>query len=111
MPIKPWRATCIQMNSVLATKAADCAAAWSVIKGNVDRAGALIEAACGHADSPKVGVLPEFALQGPPHGGTGREWSDKAGYPCRSPCTAPPPKLSSPPRPDRASNPLATPPT
>src|SRR5262249_33120986 len=94
MPIKPWRATCIQMNSVLATKAADCAAAWSVIRGNVDGAGGLIEAACGHADSPKVVVLPEFALQGPPHGGTVREWIDKACYPIPGPITAPLAKLA-----------------
>jgi len=94
MPIEGWRATCIQMNSRLATKAVDRTAAWSIIKENVDCADALIEAACSHADPPKVVVLPEFALQGPPHGGTVREWIDKACYPIPGPITAPLAKLA-----------------
>jgi predicted amidohydrolase len=94
MPIEAWRATCIQMTSRLATMAADRAAAWSIISENVARAEALIEAACARADAPKVVVLPEFALQGPPHGGTVREWIDKACYPIPGPITAPLAKLA-----------------
>jgi predicted amidohydrolase len=94
MPIEAWRATCIQMTSRLATTAADRAAAWSIISENVARAVALIEAACARADAPKVVVLPEFALQGPPHGGTVREWIDKACYPIPGPITAPFAKLA-----------------
>jgi predicted amidohydrolase len=89
MSIEPWRATCIQMKSSLATKATDRAAAWSIISENIDRASALIEAACAQGDAPKVVVLPEFGLQGPPHGGTVREWIEKACYPIPGPITAP----------------------
>jgi predicted amidohydrolase len=88
MPIEAWRGTCIQMNSALATKAADRATAWSIINENVQRAVALVEAACARAEPPKLVVLPEFAMQGPPHGGTVREWIDKACYPIPGPITA-----------------------
>ena len=87
MPIEAWRATCVQMNSKLATTAADRGAAWSIINGNVERAVAIIEATCAGADPPKMVVLPEFALQGPPHGGTVREWIEKACYPIPGPIT------------------------
>jgi predicted amidohydrolase len=80
MTIKPWRATCIQMKSSLATKAAGRDAAWDIIKGNIDRAGAMIEAACASDKPPRLVVLPEFGLQGPPHGGTVADWIDKACY-------------------------------
>ena len=94
MPIEAWRATCIQMNSALATKAGDRAKAWSIINENVQRAVALIETACARAEPPKLVVLPEFAMQGPPHGGTVREWIDKACYPIPGPITAPLAKLA-----------------
>src|SRR5262245_35935815 len=94
MPIEAWRATCIQMNSTLATKAVDRATAWSIINENVQRAVALIETACARAEPPKLVVLPEFAMQGPPHGGTVREWIDKACYPIPGPITAPLAKLA-----------------
>jgi predicted amidohydrolase len=81
MTIKPWRATCIQMKSRLATKAADKAAAWDIIKGNIDRAIAMIEAACAGPNPPRLVVLPEFGMQGPPHGGTVADWIEKACYP------------------------------
>jgi predicted amidohydrolase len=74
MTIKPWRATCIQMKSRLATKAADRDEAWEIIKGNIDRAVAMIEATCEGPNPPKLVVLPEFGMQGPPHGGTVADW-------------------------------------
>ena len=89
MTIKAWRATCIQMRSRLATKAPDRAAAWSVIAENLDRAATMIEAACHAPEPPRLVVLPEFALQGPPHGGTVPDWIDKACYPIPGPITAP----------------------
>jgi predicted amidohydrolase len=81
MTIKPWRATCIQMKSRLATKAADRDGAWEIIKGNIDRAVAMIEATCEGPNPPKLVVLPEFGMQGPPHGGTVADWIEKGCYP------------------------------
>jgi predicted amidohydrolase len=89
MTIKPWRATCIQMRSRLATKAPDRAAAWSIITENLDRAATMIEAVCTGHEPPKLVVLPEFGLQGPPHGGTVTDWIDKACYSIPGPITAP----------------------
>ncbi|MBV8535264.1 MAG: amidohydrolase [Alphaproteobacteria bacterium] len=89
MPIQPWRATCIQMKSRLATQAADRAGAWETIRGNLDRALTMIEATCAVATPPKLVVLPEFAFQGPPHGGTIAEWIDKACCPIPGDITAP----------------------
>ncbi len=89
MQIKPWRATCIQMKSRIAAKAPDRAAAWSIIADNLDRAVGMIGAACRGADAPDLVVLPEFAFQGPPHGGTVREWIENACYPIPGPITAP----------------------
>jgi predicted amidohydrolase len=81
MTIKSWRATCIQMTSSLATKAGSRDAAWEIIKGNINRAVAMIETACTGDAPPRLVVLPEFGLQGPPHGGTVADWIDKACYP------------------------------
>jgi predicted amidohydrolase len=89
MPIAPWRATCIQMKSRLATKAPDRAAAWSIIEANIERGAAMTAAACAGADPPKLVVLPEFAFQGPPHGGTVAEWIAKSCYPIPGPITEP----------------------
>ena len=75
MPIRPWRATCIQMKSRLATQAADRAGAWQTIRGNIDRALTMIEGACAGATPPKLVVLPEFGMQGPALGGTIAEWN------------------------------------
>jgi predicted amidohydrolase len=68
MPIKAWRSTCIQMKSSLATQVKTHEEAWNRINGNVRRAVELIEQACDGPMQPKLVVLPEFALQGPPHG-------------------------------------------
>jgi predicted amidohydrolase len=81
MKIKPWRATCIQMKSRLATKAADRDGAWEIIKSNIDRAVAMITATCQGPNPPQLVVLPEFGMQGPPHGGTVADWIEKGCYP------------------------------
>ncbi|RDE09554.1 nitrilase-related carbon-nitrogen hydrolase [Pelagibacterium lacus] len=78
MTIQPWRATCIQMPSVLATKAETPDAARAIIKANVAKAIELIDLACGGDNPPRVVVLPEFGLQGPPHGLTIDRWLDLA---------------------------------
>jgi predicted amidohydrolase len=78
MTIRPWRATCIQMKSRLATKAADRDEAWAIIEGNIARAVAMIRAACAGPNPPRLVVLPEFGMQGPPHGGTVADWIAKA---------------------------------
>ncbi len=65
--IQPWRATSIQMRSKLAMKAPDRAGAWAIINENVANAVRLIETALKSATPPKLVVMPEFALQGPPH--------------------------------------------
>lgn len=90
MSIAPWRATCIQMTSEIVAFAPDRAAAWQIIRRNVDRAVTAIEAALAHgADKPKLVVLPEFALQGPPHQLPPAEWIDKACASVPGPITAP----------------------
>jgi predicted amidohydrolase len=89
MTIKPWRAACIQMKSKLATKATDRSTAWSIIAENLDRAVTMIEAACAQTQAPKLILLPEFGMQGPPHGGTIPDWIEKACYPIPGPITAP----------------------
>ena len=73
-----WRATCIQMTSDLATQATTPEAARAVIAGNVARAVAAIESACDGPFPPRLVVLPEFALQGPPHGEPVDSWISKA---------------------------------
>jgi predicted amidohydrolase len=77
------------MPSRIAAKAPDRARAWSIIQENLDRAVALIEAACTGPHPPKLVVLPEFAFQGPPHGGTVAQWIEKACCPIPGPITAP----------------------
>jgi predicted amidohydrolase len=73
-----WRATCIQMRSSIASLADGRKAARKIIDDNLDRAVTLIASACNSERSPDVVVIPEFALQGPPHGETPDEWIDKA---------------------------------
>ena len=78
MTVAPWRATCIQTRSSLAVKAADRSGAWLIIKENIAHTIALIEKAVQGAEAAALVVLPEFALQGPPHGLPAAEWIDKA---------------------------------
>ena len=89
MTIQSWRATCIQMPSKLATSAKTQDEAWVIIEANINQALALIDEACSSENPPKVVVLPEFGLQGPPHGLTIDNWLDKAVYPVPGRITAP----------------------
>lgn len=88
MTIKPWRATCLQLRSKFATKASDQASAWNIIQANIDNAVAMIEATCRGAHPPRLVVLPEFGMQGPPHSETVPVWIDKACYPIPGRITA-----------------------
>ena len=54
MAIKPWRSTCIQMKSSLATQVKTHDEAWARINGNVRRAVELIEQACDGPLPPKL---------------------------------------------------------
>src|SRR5580692_6271518 len=89
MRIAPWRASCIQMRSKLSVKAADRLGAWAIVKENIDHALGLIDAATQSAEPPALVVLPEFALQGPPHGLPAADWIKKA-------CCAIPGRISAP---------------
>jgi predicted amidohydrolase len=89
MRIAPWRASCIQMRSKLSVKAADRLGAWAIIKENIDHALGLIDAATQSAEPPALVVLPEFALQGPPHGLPAADWIKKACCPIPGAITEP----------------------
>lgn len=78
MTMKPWRATCIQMSSKQATKAETPAVARKIIGENIAKAIELIEAALVSPEPPRLVVLPEFGLQGPPHNLTVAAWMEKA---------------------------------
>src|ERR1700750_1842955 len=85
-----WRATCIQMSSDLAALAPDRQHAWRIIDGNIARAVKLIEQACAEAVSkPRLVVVPEFAMQGPPHGASIAQWIEKACATIPGPITGP----------------------
>jgi predicted amidohydrolase len=66
------------MHSRIASLADGRSAARKVIDDNLDRAVTLIESVCSSERIPDLVVIPEFALQGPPHGETPEEWIDKA---------------------------------
>jgi predicted amidohydrolase len=86
--MRKWRATCVQMTSDLAAFSDDRHKAWSVIEGNIARAVKLIDHACAApASKPRLVVLPEFAMQGPPHGNTIDQWIEKACAPIPGPIT------------------------
>ena len=89
MTIQPWRASCIQTTSELAVKAADHGGAWAIINKNIAHARALIDAAMQSAEPPQLVVLPEFALQGPPHGMRAPDWIEKACCPIPGAITEP----------------------
>lgn len=78
MAIQPWRATCIQIGSVVASNATSRQEAWSIIEGNLANAVAHIETACTGPTPPRLVVLPEFAFQGPPRATPVRDWIDRA---------------------------------
>src|SRR5216683_2732183 len=89
MKIQPWRASCIQTKSRLAVKAADRLGAWEIIKENIAHALGLIDAATQRTERPALAVLPEFALQGPPHGLPAAAWIEKACCPIPGAITEP----------------------
>jgi len=74
----PWRATCIQMPSLLACEAPSPAAARDIISKNLSQACALIDQAVASPAPPNLVLLPEFAMQGPPHGMRSSEWIEHA---------------------------------
>lgn len=78
MAIQPWRATCIQIGSVVASDARTREEAWTIIEGNLANAIAHIEAACTGPTPPRLVVLPEFAFQGPPRATPVRDWIERA---------------------------------
>jgi len=89
MPIRPWRATSIQMRSERASQAPDDTAAKAVIHRNIDRLTGLIEKACASDQKPDLVVFPEFALQGPPLHMHVRDWIARACSSIPGPLTAP----------------------
>jgi hypothetical protein len=90
VPIKPWRATCIQMPSRVARTAADRGEAWAIITGNIERGLMLIDrSVAAEQPAPRLVLLPEFAFQGPPRGDSVDEWIGKACYPVPGEITAP----------------------
>jgi len=89
MPIEPWRATCIQMASIVASDAPDHDAAWQIIKLNLDKATALIEQACASDTPPRLVVLPEFVFQGPPRTTPVSRWIERACATIPGPITEP----------------------
>tara|TARA_A100001391_G_scaffold205405_2_gene205825 strand:+ start:16441 stop:17460 length:1020 start_codon:yes stop_codon:yes gene_type:complete len=87
MTIQPWRATCIQIDSKVASNATNKEEAWAIIEGNLANAIAKIEAACTGPTPPKLVVLPEFALQGPPRSTPVSDWIERACAPVPGPLT------------------------
>ncbi len=94
MAIAPWRATCIQTVSNLSVKGNDQSAAWSIIQANIQNALKLIHAATESDTPPRLVLMPEFALQGPPHGLPVSQWIERACYPIPGPITEPFQKLA-----------------
>jgi predicted amidohydrolase len=89
MAIAPWRATCIQTVSKLAVKGGNRSAAWSIIAANIGNALGLITRAV-ETDAPaKLVVMPEFALQGPPHDMPVAQWIELACCTIPGPITEP----------------------
>lgn len=89
MSIAPWRATSIQTVSKLAVRGDDRSAAWSIIRENIDNAIGLIRAATESDNPPRLVLMPEFALQGPPHGLPVAEWIERACCTVPGPITEP----------------------
>lgn len=78
MPIAPWRATCVQIESKIAANATSREEAWTIINDNLSAAVAAIETACASAMPPKLVVLPEFAFQGPSRSNPASVWIERA---------------------------------
>jgi predicted amidohydrolase len=78
MPIKPWRATCIQVSSEVASAAVTRDEAWRIIRSNLENGISLIEKACSGPTPPRLVVMPEFAFQGPPRATPVSSWIERA---------------------------------
>ncbi|MCT4372871.1 hypothetical protein CLG85_022200 [Yangia mangrovi] len=78
MAIAPWRATCIQMESRIASNAPSKEAAWEIINGNIANALSKIRAACEGPTPPKLVVLPEFVFTGPQRATAVADWIERA---------------------------------
>jgi predicted amidohydrolase len=80
MPITPWRATCIQMPSRVATGSASRADAWQIIRHNLETAERMIDEvlAAPETRDSRLLLLPEFGFQGPPLKENVQEWIDLA---------------------------------
>jgi len=89
MPIKPWRATSIQMRSERASQAESDGAAAALIQRNVATLVRLIEEACASDQKPDLVVFPEFAMQGPPLHMDVASWIARACSSIPGPLTAP----------------------
>jgi predicted amidohydrolase len=87
--IEPWRATAIQPRSRIAVKASDRMGAWEIINANIAHMVELIDRATQSAEPPALVVLPEFSIQGPPHGMAAAAWIDRACCPIPGPITEP----------------------
>lgn len=89
MAITPWRATCIQIDSKVASSATSKQETWAIIEANLANAIAKIEEACTGPTPPKLVVLPEFAFQGPPRATPVSEWIERACAAIPGPITDP----------------------
>lgn len=91
MSIPPWRATCVQIPSRVASAASDRDGAWTVVRANLARAEALIDGVFASAATADTRLLlfPEFAFQGPPLRESVAEWIEKACAPIPGPITEP----------------------
>src|SRR5262249_16475741 len=94
MTIERWRATCTQTKRKLAVKSPDRTAGWATIDETIPHVIDLIDAATRDPNPANLVVLPEFSLQGPPHGLPAAEWIDKACCPIPGPITEPLQKLA-----------------
>jgi predicted amidohydrolase len=63
--------------------------AWEIINANIAHMVELIDRATQSAEPPALVVLPEFSIQGPPHGMAAAAWIDRACCPIPGPITEP----------------------
>ncbi|WP_370675180.1 nitrilase-related carbon-nitrogen hydrolase [Pleomorphomonas sp. PLEO] len=87
MAITSWRATCIQMKSLVASDATSREEATAIIEANLANAIGKIELACASPTPPRLVVLPEFVFQGPPRATPVSAWIERACAPIPGPIT------------------------
>lgn len=80
MPIKPWRATCIQTLNHVVNDASTREEAMAIIHRSLDRWELFVTQTVGRSSggSRQLLLFPEFALTGYPMGETAEQWIDKA---------------------------------